>query len=61
MRASADNNTIVDQVIKLTFYQVVKNVGEGENAGYQHLSFTNNDSKALFLRVIKTQNYVAKL
>ena len=55
MKAFADNNFNVAQMVKF-FCDRVENIkGKGENAGYQMFL------KGFFLRVVKTQDYLGKV
>ena len=63
LNAFADNKLNVAKMANSLFNRVENAVGKGENAGYQQFfffSFPKVFSKAFFLKVIKSQNWVVK-
>ena len=57
-KAFADDKINVYQKLKFVLRWVENNLGKGENVVRSIFSFPKKFSKALFLRVIKSQDYV---
>ena len=47
LKACADDKITVTETLKLVLWRVENIVGKGENAGYQHFSFSHNVFKRL--------------
>ena len=61
LKAFADDKTNVNEKFKFCLGRVENNVGKEENTGYQYfLLFPTMLSKALYFRVVKSQDCVVK-
>ena len=60
LEAFADTDLLVAQMMIYVFDRVENIVGKGENAGYQHFLLFLQCSLKLFLRVVKSRDYVVK-
>ena len=60
LKASADDKIIVIKILKIVLQGIGNIVGKGENAGNQHFHFPTMFSKKIFVRVIKSLDWVVK-
>ena len=59
LKAAADNNFIVAQMVQVFFIMLENIVGKGENAGYQHFTlFPPMFTKVFCSRGVKSQDCV---
>ena len=62
LKAFADDKLNVAKMTISLFGRVENPMGKGENAGHQHFfPFPTGFSKALFLRLVKSRDYMAKV
>ena len=59
-KAFADDEINLEKNLKFILGRVENIVGKGENAGYQHFLHFPLFSKVVFLRVVKSWDYVGK-
>ena len=60
LKAFADNKLNVSKIPFSVFNRVENNVGNGENAGYQHFVFSHSVFQSHLYRVVKSRGFVVK-